>query len=250
LSAYRLGLPSDFKRRLQASLPAYSGVPVSVGDPVPRNRQERRCAAYEADHYEVRAFYTTVSRESLDMLEEALKAVPGVYATTQVRRASDRVTAPNVFTNPDWPPPLGTERRDRNDLRPQVLALIRDEEQPAERAEEAPNPSIFRCAECGDGARLRGWVHVSAHGPVGADGVIGHYEYESEDAAEIIEESITCEIHGEGAIEKLAGGQYTSAMVNGKFVAQWRQLTGAALDYRVHNQYQQPKPPPEKGDLR
>jgi len=57
---------------------------------------------------------------------------------------------------------------------------------------------------------LRGWVHVNAHGPVGADGV---------DAAEIIEESITCEVHGEGAIEKLAGARYTSAMVNGKFVA-------------------------------
>lgn len=47
---------------------------------------------------------------------------------------------------------------------------------------------------------------------------MGH-DYESEDAAEIIEESITCKIHGEGAIEKLVGGQYTSAMVNGKFVA-------------------------------
>jgi hypothetical protein len=27
------------------------------------------------------------------------------------------------------------------------------------------------------------------------------------------------EFHGEGAVEKLVGGQYTSAMVNGKFVA-------------------------------
>lgn len=45
----------------------------------------------------------TVSQEILTInhgrrAEEALKAVPGVYATTQVRRASDRITAPNVFT--------------------------------------------------------------------------------------------------------------------------------------------------------
>lgn len=167
MSTYRLGPPSDFKRRMEASLN------IRV---VPRDQRERRHAAYDADHYEMCAYYTTVSHESLDVLEKALKAVPGVYATTQVRRASDRVTAKNIFTNPGWPAKLGTERRDRNELRTQVLVFIRDEEPSAARAEEIPKPSIFRYAECGDGARLRGWVHVNAHGPVGADGVIEHYE--------------------------------------------------------------------------
>ena len=63
------------------------------------------------------------------MLEDELRDVPGVYATTQVHGdpASRRR---NVFTNPEWPPKLGTLRRDRDELRPQVLALIRDPEVP------------------------------------------------------------------------------------------------------------------------
>jgi hypothetical protein len=86
----------------------------------------------------------------------------------------------------------------------------------------APAASVFRCAQCGDGTQLRGWVHLNAHGPVGADGKIERYDYESEDAHEIIEESVTCRIHGEDFIEKLADGQYASvsrlAMANGRYV--------------------------------
>lgn len=92
----------------------------------PRDQHERQCPAYDAEHYEVHAFYTTTGADSLDVLEEALRAVPGVYATTQVRRTSDSVLAGNMFTNPAWPAPLGAARRGRHDLRPQVLALIRD----------------------------------------------------------------------------------------------------------------------------
>jgi hypothetical protein len=86
-------------------------------------------------------------------------------------------------------------------------------------AEAPAPPSVFRCAECGDGARLRAWVHLNAYGPVGAAGKIERYDYESEDAHEIIEESVTCRIHGEDFIEKLVNGQYASTMVNGRYVA-------------------------------
>jgi len=63
---------------------------------------------------------------------------------------------------------------------------------------------------------LRAWGHLNAHGPAGADGKIDRYDYESEDADEITEESVTCRIHGEDPIEKLIDGQYallSSAMM-------------------------------------
>lgn len=202
--------PSDFKIHLEAELPTYRKLPANVRL-TPRDKDERPCAAYKADHYEVQAYYTTVSYESLDVLEESLRTVPGVYATTQVRRSSDRVTAKNVFTNPAWPPGLGIERRDRRDLRPQVLALVRDEKPTANHAAKKPlERSIFRCAECGNGSHLRGWAHVNIHGDVGPDGHIKRGNYEDDAFDSIIEESITCEIHGEGRIEKLIGGQYTA----------------------------------------
>ncbi|MGH3278120.1 MAG: hypothetical protein ACRDNW_03180 [Trebonia sp.] len=212
-----IGLPSDFERRLTAVLPVHGGLPPSV-EAFPYDRHERPCAAGNADHYEVHARYAAAGESALDSLEGALKALPGVYATTQVRdgrRADGGRSWRNTFTNPAWPGALGTERPNCHELRPQVLALIRAEK----RTGEAPEPSIFRCAECGHGDQLRGWVHVNAHGPVGASGVIEHYDYWSEDADEIIEESITCRIHGEGSVEKLVGGQYTSTMVGGKYVA-------------------------------
>lgn len=211
------GLPGDLKRRLEAELPAYGRIPATV-TLIPRDERERPCAAGQADHLEVHACYATPGHGALDVLEAALKTVPGVYATTQVRRAAVRPAAPVVFTNPDWPPGLGTERPGRHELRPQVLALIRDDSPQAVFSAGTTARSIFRCGECGHGDRLRGWVHVNAHGPVGPDGVIEHYDYWSEDADEIIEESVTCRIHGEGSIEKLTGGRYTSAMEHGRFV--------------------------------
>jgi len=125
VTTYRLGRPSELRRQLEASLPlaTYCSATVHV---TPRDRTERQCPAYGAEHYEVNAYYTTTDPGSLDRLEKALRGLPGVYLTTQVRREGDRVAAPNTFSNPDWPPKLGTGRRDRNDLRPQVLALIRD----------------------------------------------------------------------------------------------------------------------------
>lgn len=125
MTTYRLGFPSELRRQLEGALPNGTCCPATVRVTA-RDCAERRCPAWDAEHYEVMAYYTTTDPASLDRLEMALRELPGVYLTTQVRRADDRVTSPNAFTNPDWPVPLGTKRRDRDRLRPQVLALIRD----------------------------------------------------------------------------------------------------------------------------
>lgn len=95
----------------------------------------------------------------------------------------------------------------------------------------APEPtnSIFRCAECGDGTRLRAWTHVMAHGPVNAEGVIGGYDW-TDDEDEVIEESVICQVHGEASIEKLVDGEYTAKMIDGKFVSSTFALAMAMLD--------------------
>ena len=92
-----------------------------------------------------------------------------------------------------------------------------------------PEASVFRCAECGDGARLYAWTHVVAHGPVGADGVISSYDW-TDDEDDVIEESVICEIHGETSIEKLVDGEYTATMIDGKFVSPTVALATALLD--------------------
>ncbi|MEV0382362.1 hypothetical protein [Nonomuraea sp. NPDC050643] len=89
--------------------------------------------------------------------------------------------------------------------------------------------SVFRCAECGHGARLRAWTHVIAHGPVNAEGVIDDYDY-TEDDDEVIEESVICQVHGENSIEKLIDGAYTATMIDGKYVSPTVALATALLD--------------------
>jgi hypothetical protein len=74
---------------------------------------------WSAHHYEVQVYYTTNDSGSLDRLEQALRELPGVYLTTQVRGRGR-----NEVTNPEWPIALGTSRRGFHDLRPQVLALV------------------------------------------------------------------------------------------------------------------------------
>lgn len=121
MSTHRLPYPAELVRKLQVTLPretAWGSLCVRV---TPRDQAQRKCAAYEADHYELQAFYTTMSPDPLDRLEAALAGMPGVYMTTQVRG-----TGHNVVINPDWPAALGEHRRGFQDLRPQVLALIRD----------------------------------------------------------------------------------------------------------------------------
>jgi hypothetical protein len=125
VTTYKLGMPAELRRRLEDSLPRELGKYRPQVLVIPRDRHELRCAAWESDHYELTAFYSPSDRDLLGPLEDALKAEPSVYLTTQVYGVPGQG---NVFTNPDWPPALGTKRRDGNDLRAQVIALIRDEE--------------------------------------------------------------------------------------------------------------------------
>jgi hypothetical protein len=128
VSTLGLPMPADLKCWLEYyHLPSLPGVGRAAVRVTPRDSRERKCPAYMADHYEVQAFYTTGRLDALAALEEALRAVPGVYATTQVRVAGPGASLASTFTNPGWPPALGTARRDRDSLRPMVIALIRDE---------------------------------------------------------------------------------------------------------------------------
>ena len=111
--------PPELKRQLERTLPRQNGTSPVVRV-TPRDRAHRKCAVWNADHYEVQCFYTTMSAETLDRLEMALREIPGVYLTTQVRGVGG---LRNEVTNPEWPPALGTSRRGLHDLRPQVLAL-------------------------------------------------------------------------------------------------------------------------------
>lgn len=112
-------LPAELKRHLSARLPGRPFVEV-----IPRDARWRKCAAYAADQYEVLVRYTTTDSSTLDALEEAVRAVPGVSATTQIRCVQLRPYPWNRLTNPDWPAALGTSRPDFHMMLPQVLALI------------------------------------------------------------------------------------------------------------------------------
>ena len=125
MSTYTLPLPATMRDRLRDALPRYGGGQAVIMV-TPRSRDERRCPAYDAHHYEVHAYYTTLSADALPALEQALRETPGVYATTQVCPVPGTAAAENTFSNPDWPPALGVARRDRHRLRPQVIALIKD----------------------------------------------------------------------------------------------------------------------------
>lgn len=121
-----LGEPAQFRRQLLYRLPRLPAVEVT-----PRAADESRCPAWRADHYEIHAYYTATAGADAEAayaaLEAALRAIPGVYATTL---AEPKVAWPQKvveFSNPDWPARLGTARRDRNALRMQVMALIRPE---------------------------------------------------------------------------------------------------------------------------
>ena len=71
-------------------------------------------------------------------------------------------------------------------------------------------PSVFRCGQCGDGTRLRGWAHVNIHGAIGPGSLIERTDYEDDMAFDpVIDESVACRIHGEDFIEKLVDGRYT-----------------------------------------
>jgi hypothetical protein len=121
VTTYRLGFPSELKRRLECTLPRHQGCSLGVRV-TPRDRAERKCPVYEADHYEVQVYYSSLDPALLDQLEKALRDLPGVYRTTQVLGTRGR----NEVTNPEWPAALGLTRRGFHEMRPQVLALIGD----------------------------------------------------------------------------------------------------------------------------
>lgn len=196
MTTYKLGTPASLKRLLAGSLPGHGGQPVVRV--TPRDRCERRSAAYDADHYEVSAFYTSSSADALASLEEALKAVPGVYLTTQVHAlAGSACPRVSTFTNPAWPAPLGTARRDRNELRPQVIALMKDDVVPLAAPATA---SLYRCAECGHGQDLGAWAIAVIHGPLGADGELAAIGWDEQ--LDLHEDSIQCAKHPGARIEK------------------------------------------------
>lgn len=117
-----LSMPTEFRRaveyRVSRLTGRFPGVKVT-----PRDKDEHRCAAWCADHYEVQAYYTD-STGSFAELEEALRTITGVYLTTQVTSNRDGAE----FSNPDWPGPLGAVRGDSKNLRSQVIALVKDPE--------------------------------------------------------------------------------------------------------------------------
>lgn len=125
MTTYHLGQPTELRHRMERDLPRSDGHPAAV-KVTPRDRAERKCPAYDADHYEVQAYYTTMRLGLLEVLEDAVRATPGVYLTTQVWPTPG---GPH-FTCKAWPAPLGSARRDRDLLRAQVIALIRDPGQP------------------------------------------------------------------------------------------------------------------------
>jgi hypothetical protein len=120
-----LGQPAELAAALKRQLACHAGHAfITV---IPRDEQEFRCAGWQADHYEVCVYYTVLVATTLTVLEEQLRDVPGVYATTQVH-GDPLMPRRNIFSNPGWPQRLGERRRDRDEMRPQVLALIRDPE--------------------------------------------------------------------------------------------------------------------------
>ena len=84
MTTYSLKYPAALKRQLQSELPQRPAA--TLGEIVtPRDREGCKCPAFWSDCYEVQAFYTRSSPEALDQLEEAVRTVPGVRITTQIR---------------------------------------------------------------------------------------------------------------------------------------------------------------------
>jgi len=151
--------PAILKRQLEATLPSRNGT--LVVRVTPRDSAHRKCAAWNADHFEVQAYYTTTGPDALDLLERALQELPGVYLTTQVRGPGR-----NQVTNPEWPAALGASRRGFFDLRPQVVALISRAGVGASPATAEPRFTTEHIRDLvlsldGDREHLNGVTHVS-----------------------------------------------------------------------------------------
>lgn len=115
MSTRTLPSPSQLRDQLKDELPDIRGR--GRVEVTPRDRDGRRCAAWDAEFYEVAAYYVAMGT-SLDRLEAALQARIGTVRTTQI------TGNPAEIRDADWP---GFARRcDRQSLRPQVLAMIAD----------------------------------------------------------------------------------------------------------------------------
>lgn len=101
-------LPSEVKAILHDNLPGRPNIMVFS-----RDENEKLTPAYNADHYEVGAYYYEMGA-SLSQLTLAMMKLPGVYQTVVIGLTSE--------IDPDWP----VRYRSPENLRPQVRALMRD----------------------------------------------------------------------------------------------------------------------------
>ena len=78
-----IGSPAQVRDRLRAGLPAPIRARLHHLTVEPCDERGRRRAAWTAHHYRMHA-YSASSAEPLGPLEEALRAIPGVYETHQI----------------------------------------------------------------------------------------------------------------------------------------------------------------------
>ena len=110
-----LAQPAELRHQLKSNLPRDRSGNRPHIFVRPQDEDGRQCAAWCADHFEVRVFYTATAPDSLAALEQALKEQRGAFATTRVVHGR--------LSNPEFPRLMG--RRYGPELRPQVWALIR-----------------------------------------------------------------------------------------------------------------------------
>ena len=119
MSVRTLPTPKQLSRELPYQLPRDRfGSEVNIPIVMPLDENGYRCAACKADHYWIRCCYVVTDPEPIPALEEAFKAIPGVYRTTQAYGGKP--------ADPDWPrmPVLASGP----DTRPGAWALMRDPE--------------------------------------------------------------------------------------------------------------------------
>ncbi len=78
-----IGSPAQVRDRLRAGLPAPIRARLHNLTVDPCDERGRRCAAWQAHHYRIHAYFTS-SAEPLGPLEGALLAIPGVYETHRI----------------------------------------------------------------------------------------------------------------------------------------------------------------------
>ena len=116
MSTYLFPPPREFAQRLGDHL----GIQLTgqtFWRAISKDAQGRRCARWDAEWFEVAAFYVARGTD-LSRMEELLAAEFGCVRTTTITGHPARIA------DEDWPG--WTRRKNREDLRPQVLALFAD----------------------------------------------------------------------------------------------------------------------------